>query len=123
MSKFHAVLHIEHDTAQILQFDADEVQSEKVHAHNHYTRQHGSNVRTEHEFHAHVCDALAGITEVLVVGSHAAQAAFRHYVDKHRPAVAKQVAGWETVDHPTQGQLVALARKYFVAHDRMTRKD
>jgi hypothetical protein len=123
MAKYHAVLHIEHHDAQVLQFDAEEVQSEKVHAHDHYTRQHGSDVRTEHEFFGHVCDSLAGITEVLVTGSHAAQAAFRHYVEKHRPAITKQIAGWETVDHPTQPQLVALARKYFVAHDRMTRKE
>ena len=59
----------------------------------HHTGQHGSAVRAEHEFFGDVCDALAGITEVLVTGSHTAQADFKHYVTKHRPAVAAQIAG------------------------------
>ncbi|MEO6927693.1 MAG: hypothetical protein ABI190_00895 [Casimicrobiaceae bacterium] len=122
MPLFHAVLWIDHHAAEALQFDADHVEVEKIHAHDHYTRQHGSGVRTEHEFFGSVCDALKGIAEVLVTGPHTAQSAFKHYVEAHRPALAKQIAGWETVDHPSQGQLVALARKYFVAHDRMTPK-
>ncbi|MEO8144282.1 MAG: hypothetical protein ABI654_08720, partial [Betaproteobacteria bacterium] len=67
-------------------------------------------------------DSLAGVTEVLVTGSHTAQADFRHYVEKHRPAVAKQIVGWETVDHPTEAQLVAFARQYFLKYDRTAGK-
>ena len=117
MSLFHAVVLIDHHRAQVLQFDAEQVHVEKVKAHTHHTRQHGSAVRTEHEFFGEVCDALAGIAEVLITGSHTAQADFRHYVEKHRAAVGQQIVGWETVDHPTQGQLLALARQYFVQHD------
>ena len=119
MSLFHAVVWIDHHSAQVLQFDADQSQAHKVKAHIHHTRQHGSSVRTEHEFFGEVCDALADIKEVLVTGSHTAQADFRHYVDKHRPTVGQQIVGWETVDHPTEGQLLALAQRYFVKHDRM----
>ncbi len=119
MTMFHAVVQIDHHQAQVLQFDAEHVQAQKVKASTHHTRQHGSAVRTEHEFYAHVCEALAGIPEVLVAGSQQAQADFRHYVEKHRPAVAKQIVGYETIDHPTEAQLVAMARKYFVKADRM----
>ena len=76
-----------------------------------------SGVRSEHEFFGQVCDALAGIAEILVAGSHTAQADFRHYLEKHRPTLSASIAGWETVDHLTNGQLVALARKFFVQHD------
>ena len=62
---------------------------------------------------------MSEIKEVLVTGAHKTQADFRHYVDKHRAHVAPQIVGWETVDHPTEGQLVALARRFFVKHDRM----
>ena len=119
MSLFHAVVWIDHQTAQVLQFDAEHVQAQKVKAHSHHTAYHGSAVRTEHEFFGEVCDALAGISEVLVTGSKTAQADFKHYVEKHRAAVAKQVVGYETVDHPTENQLVAMARQYFVKFDRM----
>lgn len=119
MSLFHAVVWIDHHSAQVLQFDAQQVQAQQVKAHTHYTRQHGSSVRTEHEFFGEVCAALAGVAEVLMAGPHTAQADFRHYVDKHRPAASKQIVGWEIVDHPTQGQLLALARQFFLKHDRM----
>ncbi|MEP7298930.1 MAG: hypothetical protein ABI702_22310 [Burkholderiales bacterium] len=110
----HAVAWIDHHTAQVLQIDAEQVLEQKVKEHVHYTRQHGSQVRSEHEFFAEVCEALAGITSILVAGSHTAQADFRHYVEKHRPAVATQIVGWETVGHPTEGEIVKMAREFFV---------
>ena len=115
----HAVAWIDHHNAQVLQIHAETVHDQKVREHVHYTRQHGSRVRSEHEFFAEVCDALAGIKEVLIVGSHTAQADFRHYVDKHRPAVAAQIVGWETIDHPTEGELVKMARQFFVRRGEM----
>jgi stalled ribosome rescue protein Dom34 len=118
MSIPHAVVLIDHHTAQVVQFDADHVKSQKVKAHSHHTKQHGSSVRTEHEFFGEVCDALAGIAQVMVTGSHTAQADFRHYVGKYRAAVAQRIVAWETVDHPTDNQLLALARKYFAEHDK-----
>jgi stalled ribosome rescue protein Dom34 len=119
MTSFHAVAHIDHQNAQILQFDAEHVQSQKVKAHTHHTRQHGSDVRSEHEFFGQVCDALEGIRTVLVVGTHTAQADFKHYALKHRPETAKRIVGYETVDQPTEHQLVALARQYFLKFDGM----
>lgn len=119
MSLFHAVVWTDHQTAQILQFDTEHVQAQKVRAHSHHTAQHGSAVRSQHEFFAELCDALSTIEEVLVTGSHTATADFRHYVEKHRPALARQVVGYEIVDHPTERQLVAMARQFFLRYDRM----
>jgi stalled ribosome rescue protein Dom34 len=119
MSLFHAVVWIDHQSAQVLQFDAEHVQAQKVKAHGHHTKQHGSEVRSEHEFFGEVCDALAGIKEVLITGSHTAQIDFKHYAEKHRPAVLTQIVGYETVDRPSENQLIAMARKYFVKFDRM----
>lgn len=119
MTLFHAVVWLDHQSAQVLQFDAEHVQAGKVKAHTHHTAQHGSAVRTQHEFFAAVCEALAGIPEVLVVGPKTGIADFEHYVTKHRPALGRQIVAYEVVDHPTQNQLVAMARKFFVAYDRM----
>ncbi len=110
----HAIVCLDHHTAQVMQFDADEVQTLKIKSHGHETKQHGSAVRTEHEFFGQVCDALAGIDQVLVAGSQTSQSDFRHYVEKHRPQVAAQIASYESVDSPTDNQLVALGRKYFL---------
>lgn len=119
MSLFHAVLWLDHHQAKVLQFDAEHVLAERVKAHTHHTKQHGSAVRTEHEFFGEVCDALAGIAEVLVTGSRTAQSDFKYHVTEHRPALAAHIVGYQTVDHPSDKQLVALARQAFVKHDRM----
>lgn len=117
MSLLHAVVWTDHQSAQVLQFDAEHVLAQKIRAHTHHTAQHGSSVRSEHEFFGEVCDALDGIAEVLVTGSHTAIADFRHYADKHRPQTATRIVAYEVVDHPSENQLIALARKYFLKHD------
>jgi stalled ribosome rescue protein Dom34 len=119
MTTLHAVVWTDHQTAQVLQFDAEHVQAQKVKAHTHHTAQHGSAVRTEHEFFAELCDAMTGIPEVLITGSHTACADLKRYVEKHRPALSPHLVAYEVVDHPSEKQLVAMARKYFLKYDRM----
>jgi stalled ribosome rescue protein Dom34 len=110
---------MDHHNALVQQFSASEVEAKKVKDHSHYTRQHGSDVRAIHEFYAEVCGALKVVQEILVTGSKQAQADFRHYVEKHRVALAPQIKGWETVDHLSDGQLLALGRKFFDHVDRV----
>lgn len=119
MTMFHAVVTIDHQHAQVLQFDEEHVQSQRVKASTRHSRQHGSGVRTEHEFYAEVCDALEGIAEVLVTGPRTGLADFRHYVEKHRPHTGERIVGYEVVNQPTEGELVAMARRYFLKYDRM----
>jgi stalled ribosome rescue protein Dom34 len=119
MTMFHAVAWIDHQGTQILQFDDTHVEAQKLRPHSRHTRQHGSSVRSEHEYFAEVCNALAGIAEVLVVGPKTGLADFRHYVDKHRPAVGKQIVGWEHGERCSDNQLLAMARQYFLKYDRM----
>jgi stalled ribosome rescue protein Dom34 len=117
MPLFHAVVLIDHQQAQVLQFDAEHVQADRIKTHQHYTKQHGSDVRSEHEFFGHVCDALNGIAEILVTGSKTALADFRHYAEKHRMPIATCIVAYESVDQPSQQQLLALARRYFLRYN------
>ena len=119
MPMFHAAIWIDHETAKIFEFDAENVQPHKVRAHHHHTGQHRSEVRTQHEFFGAVCDALEGVTEVLALGPRTGLADFEHYATKHRPQTAKHIVGWEHADHPTDNQIVAHARAWFLRHDRM----
>lgn len=118
MTFFHAIVQIDHHAAKVMQLDAEEFQLRKVTAHRHDTGQHGSAVRSEHEFFAEVCESLDGVSRVLIAGGHSAQADFRHYVVTHQPALLARIAGWETIDRPTEGQLLALARKVLAINDR-----
>ncbi len=119
MSLFHAVVFVDHQSAQVLQFGSEHVQERKLHSHAHYTRQHASAVRSEHEFYGEVCDAMEGIAEILITSGHVGLADFRHYVTKHRPHTGERIVGYEVVDHPTETALVSLARKYFAKYDQM----
>lgn len=115
----HAVVRTDHQQAQVLRFDETQVQTQTVHLQAYTTAQHKSGVRSEHEFFGAVCDALDGIGQVLITGTHTALADFRHYADKHRPLLAARIAGYELVDHPSDHQLVALARRFFQHQARL----
>jgi alanine dehydrogenase len=115
----HAVAWIEHLGAHVIQFDANHSVDQRVKQHVRYTRQHGSHVREQREFFEEICEALAGIQAVLVVGHAEPESAFRQYVSKHRPALALHVVGWEIVDHPTEAEVLKLAREFFVRQGEM----
>ena len=119
MNPYYAVVWIDHHTARVLRFDGQSAEETTMHIHRHTTSQHGSGVRSEHEFFGAVCDSLAGIAEVLMTGSRTALADLRHYVDKHQPMAARRVAGYEVVDHPSDRELVAQARVFFDRREAM----
>ncbi|MEX8517472.1 MAG: hypothetical protein AB3X44_02995 [Leptothrix sp. (in: b-proteobacteria)] len=119
MTTFHAVVWIDHQNAQVLQFDEEHVQAQRVKAHTHHTRQHGQDERHERAYYTQVVQALAGVQEILVVGPGTARADFRKYCDEHALAVAEAIVDTLAVDHPTEPQLIALARKYFTKYDLM----
>lgn len=108
-----AVAFVDHAHATVHAFDPENVQTRSLEASGQRSKQRHSDVRHEHEFFGHVCDALAAFESVLVTGPKTGLADFRHYVEKHRPALAPKIADYETVDHPTEGQLVARGREFF----------
>jgi hypothetical protein len=57
---------------------------------------------------------------VLVTGPGLAKTEFVKYVARHDPALLERIVAVETVDHPSDGALVAHARAYFRGADRTT---
>lgn len=113
------IVHLTHQTAHVIEFDDASSNSADVAQHTHATRQHGSQVRSEHEYFGSVCDVLDEFPRVIVAGGRTTLADFQHYVANHRSRTADRVIAYEVVDHPTDRQLVALARKRFDAFDRL----
>ena len=62
---------------------------------------------------------LSDAGSVLITGPANAKTELVEFIRLHDPKLAKVIAGVETVDHPTDAQLVAYARKYLKAADRM----
>jgi stalled ribosome rescue protein Dom34 len=126
MSHYHAVVWLDHAEAHVMHISPDDVEKSIVHPANPHKHLHsragalGSGKAAEDKtYYHHSAEALAGAQEILVVGPAQAKLQLIKHLHSHDPAIAAKVVGVETVDHLSDGQVVAYARKYFVAKDKM----
>ena len=126
MSFNHAVIWIDHSEAHVIHFDAEASESEVVktkstHPHLHHkSGSTGAGHAGSDKGYLHaVIEAVADANEILVVGPGKAKLEFLRHADKHDPKIAAKIVGVETVDHPTDRQLLAYARKAFVRIDQL----
>lgn len=123
MNSHHAVVWIDQNEAKIFHvgrdsFDASAIHAPQSHVHRHPGKSPDHPADEQHFYHE-VAHALASAGEILVVGPAKAKLGFIKHVHKHDHALEPKIVGVETVDHPTDGQLVAYVRRYFHALDRM----
>jgi stalled ribosome rescue protein Dom34 len=126
MTSRHVAVWIDHHEARVFYvapgaFDESTIRASNRHVHRHPNGPDGPKAHPDdaHRFFHEVTKALEGAAEVLVVGPSTAKLQFIRYAQEHAQAVARAIVGIETVDHPTDPQLVAYARQYFRAADRM----
>lgn len=126
MSRYHAVVWIDHIEAHVLYVSPDAVEQSIVQPANpprHLQRKRGSvsgsrQPEDQHYYHD-VADALKDAVEILVVGPGHAKLELIKHVHAHDRGLVDRIVGVETVDHPSDKQLAAYARTYFEAKDRM----
>lgn len=131
MSHYHAVVWIDHREAHVMHISPDDVEAcivrpAKPHQHLHNKRgaDKGGAVGTgrapeDQNFYHEVVEALKGAQEILIVGPASAKLNLVKHIHSHHQPMVDKVVGVETVDHPSDAQLLAFARKYFNAADRM----
>ena len=125
MSFNHAVVWLDHSEAHVMHFNSEAAESEKIRArskHKLHTKSGvpGSGHSPEDQKYYHeVAHAVADALEILIVGPSTAKLALMKHMQKHDHAIAEKVVGIESVDHPSDGQLLAYARHYFDRVDRM----
>jgi stalled ribosome rescue protein Dom34 len=117
---YHAVVWIDHHEARVFHFNVSEVDQFVIHAHNptyqihHKANSIGSGHSVEdHAFLQQVVEAITDAGTVLITGPANAKTELVKHIEQHMPMLSAKIAGVETVDHPTDGELVAHARKYF----------
>ena len=122
----HAVVWIDHHEARIFHVDHAAAEESTVLAPQHHIHRHpkGRGEAREHPDDAHrffteVARALDGVDATLLVGPASAKLEFFRHLHEHEHRLERTVVGIETVDHPTDGQIVAMARDAFKASDRM----
>jgi stalled ribosome rescue protein Dom34 len=126
MSHYHAVVWLDHNEARVMHISPNDVEKSVVHPTNPARHlQHkrgsvsGSRQPEDQQYYHEIVEALSGAAEILIVGPAHAKLELIKHIHAHDPEVVNKVIGVETVDHPGDGQLLAFARKYFVAKDRM----
>ena len=123
---YHALVWIDHHQAKIFHFDAsgadrEQVRSTNPHQHLHHkaNSQDSGHAGLDKPFLKQVAQALAAAGAILITGPGSAKTELSSYIEHTLPDLARRVSGGETVDHPTDAQLVALARAFFKKDDRM----
>lgn len=117
MSTFHAVVWMDHSEAHVLMFDREQASAQRIKSRSHHKHQGKSD---DHgAFFADVAGALAGTHEVLLCGPGLARNQFREWCGQHHASGAASIVDSVVADHPSDAQLVALARQYFKHFDSM----
>lgn len=123
---FHVVVWLDHREARVFHFNAAEAERATVHSHALQPHLHhksgvigAGHVGEDTTYLGNIAGSLAEAGEILVVGPGGAKNELMKYLRQRAPATAGRVVAVETVDHPTDGQIVAHARRYFRAADRM----
>lgn len=103
----YVVCWLDSHDAKIFTFSADSVEKTELHIKK---EDHG----VDHFYHR-IAEALKPAFEILVVGPGMAKTQLVHHINEHgaHSSVAKKIKGVENMDHPTDGQIVAHARKFF----------
>ena len=117
MSTFHAVVWMDHNEAHVLMFDREHVESQRVKSRSHH--KHQGKTGDTATFFSDVAKALGGAREVLLTGPGAARNEFREWCGAHAKSAAAAIVDSIATDHPSDNQLVALARQYFKKFDAM----
>ncbi len=121
MSAF--IVWLDSKGAQVFNLTTSGIQKEHLKKHTHeHSNSHGdsrSHQEDEHFYHE-VAHKLNGAKEVLIMGPGLAKDHFKSHLEKHHHvALASKVVGVETVDHPTENQLLEKARKFFKTYDAL----
>jgi len=123
---YHAVIWIDHHEARVFRFSPTDVERLVLHP-DHPTRHihHKANsigsghAAEDHAYLQAVADSTADAGAVLIAGPANAKTELVKHIHQHSPKLMGAIVGVETVDHPSDAQLLAYARKHFEATDRM----
>lgn len=109
----YVVLWLDSDEGKIFKFNPGKVDKVdlKRSSHEHHEKE-------KDHFYSRVAENVKDATELLLVGPGMAKKHFMSHLDGHsHGGLAKKVVGVENMDHPSDKQIVAEARKFFKAHD------
>ena len=125
-SHYHAVIWIDHHEARIVYFNLDDAEERRVrpahpprHLHGKAGSPSGTHEQADDSYLGEVTAALVDAKEFLLTGPSSAKAELVKYFHRRAPQAMARLAGIETLDKVTDNELLAEARRYFKAADRL----
>ena len=126
MTHAHAVVWIDHHEAHVIHFSLDDAATAVVrpatpqqhHLHHKRGAMGSGHDQPDAAYLGKVAAALGDAAEILVCGPSTAKLELFRHLQQHDRQVADRVLGVETVNHPSDGELLRYARQYFIAADR-----
>jgi stalled ribosome rescue protein Dom34 len=123
---YHAVVWIDHRQARIFHFNASDADKLVVdpddpvrHLHHKANSIGSGHAAEDQNFLEAVAKAVADAGAILIVGpSSEKNELVKHIKDRH-PKMVIKIEGVEPVDHLTDGELLAYARRYLKTADLM----
>jgi len=124
MSFNHVVVWLDQAEAHVIHFTRDDSNTEVIKTasvHQHQKSGVDASVQSERNpaYLNDIAAALDGAKQILIVGPGQEKLTLIKHLEKQHAGIADKVVSVETVDHPSDSQLLAYARKYFVKEDMM----
>ena len=122
----HAVVWLDHREAKVFFFNRETAESLHLattlahhQTHNKAGTVDGKRGPENVAFFHDVLNAMQPAKEWLIMGPGSAKDELAKHIRDHHPHLKDRIVGIEPADHPTQAQIVAHARTFFRAADRM----
>ena len=126
MQSQHAVAWLDHHEAKVFFFNRETAECLKLATTSSHRQTHnragtigGKRAPENQSFYHDIVSALQPAKEWLIVGPGSAKDELVKHIRSHHPHLKDRIVGVETADHPTEAQIVAHARTFFRAADRM----
>ena len=124
---FHAAVWMDHEHARVFHLDRESFDESVLKMPKHQLASRAKGRDSHHRGESHdqkeyfesIAQAIGDAQEILLMGPGTAKLQFLKHAHKHEPKLEARVVGVESADHPTDGQILAHARKYFRAKDHM----
>ena len=117
------VIWMDQDHAKIFELHPNKIEAHnmkrhEIRHHSGFEKEQNNHKNGENFFHL-IAKSLSDAHQILLLGPGLAKAHFKAHLDQHHHSdLAKKVVAVETVDHPTDPEIVASAKKYFRTHLR-----
>lgn len=126
MSLDHLIVWIDHREAHVIHFNADESENQMVKTASKYPHLYhkrgvfgSGKAPMDGPYFHEVIRAIADAKEILIVGPGSAKLELVKEIHKKDAWLVDKIMGIETVNHPTDPQLLAYAKHYFIRIDHM----